>query len=110
MAHANATPPAHTPDPSGDHTPWTVEPVETGFDSGFYQVSNSKGWVIATRLVYEDAHLLAVAPELLEACRQAVEALNQIPSKPLDSTNGHRNTYSVCSMLDTVIAKAEGQS
>jgi len=76
MAKANATSsatsPARDPGPSDDHTPWTFEPVESGFDAGFYQVANSKSWVIATRLVYEDARLLAAAPDLLEAAELVI--------------------------------------
>lgn len=71
-AKSSATSPAHTPSPSDNHRPWTVEPVVSGFDAGFFQVANSRGWVIATRLVYEDAHLLAAAPELLEAAELVI--------------------------------------
>ena len=56
-----------------DHTPWVVEAVETGFDAGFSQVVNSEGWVIATRLVYEDAHLLAAAPEFYALGKELLE-------------------------------------
>lgn len=45
---------------------------------------------------------------LLNACKVAVDALNQIPCRRLTS-DVHKNTYSVCSMLDAVIAKAEGK-
>ena len=76
------TPPAASRDPSDDHTPWAVELVESGFDAGFYQVVNSKGWVIATRLVYEDARLLAAAPDLFKQLKVAVKFLSSLDSDP----------------------------
>lgn len=58
-----------------DHTPWTAELVKSGFDAGFHQVVNSEGWVIATRLVTEDAQLLAAAPDLLKVCKRLLPLL-----------------------------------
>jgi hypothetical protein len=56
-----------------------------------------------------NARLIASAPDLLEACKAAVFALNQIPSRTLHPMVGvHKTTYSICSLLDAVIQKAEG--
>lgn len=50
-----------------------------------------------------NAVLIASAPELLDACKTAVDALNQIPCKRL-----HEGTsYDVAALLGRVIAKAE---
>ena len=46
------------------------------------------------------------ASDLLEACKTAVLALNQIPNTKLSPIVGvHKTTYSVCSMLGTIIEK-----
>jgi hypothetical protein len=58
-----------------------------------------------------NAELYAVADDMLEACQTAVYALNQIPNTKLrPEVRNHRNTYSVCSMLDALIAKAKGRT
>jgi hypothetical protein len=59
--------------PFDNHTPWTAELVKSGFDAGFHQVVNSEGWVIATRLVYEDAYLLAAAPDIYALGKELLE-------------------------------------
>lgn len=80
---------------SEDHTPWTAELVESGSDAGFHQVVNSEGWVIATRLVTEDALLLTAAPDLLKVCKRL------LPLVP---------DFNTCKKaLSAAIAKAEGR-
>lgn len=69
---------------------------------GDYRIVDDIGWE------KDNTRLIAAAPELLEACRIAVNALNQIPNRRIDS-GIHKNTYSVCSMLDKIIAAAEGR-
>lgn len=51
--------------------------------------------------------LLDNAPELLEACKIAVNALNQVPNQKL--TGKFKDSYAVCSFLDQIIKKAEGK-
>ena len=53
-----------------------------------------------------DQRLVRAAPELLEAVRHAVHALNTVPRFRC----GVFNSYDIASMCDAAIAKAEGRT
>jgi hypothetical protein len=52
-----------------------------------------------------NAHLIAAAPELLEAIRKAVFALNTARRFSVGDTN----SYAIAALCDKAIAKAEGR-
>lgn len=53
-----------------------------------------------------NASLIAAAPELLDACKHALHALNTAPRFRC----GVLNSYDIASMLNHAIAKAEGRT
>jgi len=84
---------------------WTVKPLKNGnyavvfhglniLKTNKYGACNNEQWAI----------LAAAAPNLVDACKAAVGALNQIPNTKL--TGETKDTYTVCSILEQVIAQA----
>lgn len=69
----------------------------------FYQVHSGNP---ITEEQLANAHLVAAAPELLTALKQAVRALNEVPGFMV----GNTDSYRIASHCDRVIAKAEGLS
>lgn len=53
------------------------------------------------------ATLICAAPELLEACREALAALNTAPRFKVPSRD--TDSYAIAVRLEKAIAKAEGQ-
>lgn len=113
---------AHTAGPwfIGKKFPLAAKPADSNDRFEWYIFSDK--WSIATvpndvighanQDAEANARLIAAAPALLDACRAAVSALNQIPNRKLSPIVGgiHKTTYSVCSMLDAAIEKAEGSA
>jgi hypothetical protein len=98
---ASTTSPAHTDGPwllANGNEIVADNPQESFIAEVFDETDNWKA----------NARLIAAAPQLLEACKVALDALNQIPNTRIDC-GVHRNSYSVCSMLSAMISKAEGR-
>lgn len=105
-----ATPPAYTPGP------WFAELV----DLIVYDDSEKTGRTVAIVAQREEptedsdvtsanARLIAAAPELLEACREAASLLGDIFNALTEYDDGERERYSrVFDLLDAATAKAEG--
>lgn len=92
---------AHTPGP------WEAKPTVGRIvlnGSSIYGVADITGEF--ARWNPDDLALMAAAPDLLEACRHAVHALNTAPRFRC----GTFNSYDIASMCDHAIAKAEGRS
>jgi hypothetical protein len=91
--------PPHTGDPDPELPPyWFIEKYDR----------NSEGFHIAAFLKDADALLIASAPELLKACKAAVEHLEEELRNPRYS---HLHPVGECPVLDLIraaIAKAEG--
>lgn len=71
------------------------EPID---ECGCQLVRTAKG------LHMQECSLHKMAPKLMEACKEALSALNQIPNKKLHGN--FKDSYAVCSYLEKILKEA----
>jgi len=93
---------SHTPGP------WILDNAKDDYGDRTWEVSSQEGTYMAYGIPWhrlDDARLVAAAPDLLAALRQAAHALNVAKR----FTVGATNSYAIAADIDRAIAKAEGR-
>ncbi len=89
--------------------PWKAHELTRPIGLAKWQIHWSDDGECVADVVYEeaDAKLIAAAPELLEACRMALDALGYV-SVMSNNGIGIKKVYEAEELLKQAIAKAEG--
>lgn len=92
--------------------PWTLVPGKFGYmdvDAKAHRALAQVVWRMEgddrTAECEANAHLIAAAPDLLNALKKAVDALNTARKFRVNETD----SYAIAALCDAVIAKAEGK-
>jgi hypothetical protein len=92
----------HTPGPWKQNGPEIYAPEAYRHGSQFYDIAHSVNYMDDEGTA--NAHLIAAAPELLEACKTAAELIERLPELPNHEGWGCR----ILAQCKAAIAKATG--
>ena len=95
------------------HTPGPWETREHSDGSHWFvdYQQGGEGYTLVDELSEGDARLIAAAPELLEACYQALAAMRDLAEQAGDvpEWNTGGDAYEACNAIRAAIARAEGK-
>lgn len=93
--------------PQHTQGPWHLEPSDVAV--GWYQVKPYPGQVVADIFTLEDARLIAAAPEMLDALKEALQALREAVEFT-ECYGYYLGMDETPQRIETAVAKAEGRA